>query len=227
MGKKKDKKKLKDVANMVHAPIGERDIADISEEWLKIFGGNVNVSRIAPNAIDGLKPVARRMLYALHKNPNKGLKFRKVQRAAADTIAYHPHGDTSVSDVIYNMGASWKQNLMLVDSQGNFGNIRGDSAAHPRYPEVKLSKAAEYIYFSDLKFSNVPMRPSYDGDDVEPDYLPARIPVVLCNPQFSGIGIGVATNIPPFNVSEVIKATIKLIKDPNAKILLIPDSPTG
>jgi DNA gyrase subunit A len=221
------KKVNKDVANMKHKEANERNVADISEEWLLIFGANVNIARMSPNMIDGLKPVARRALYALHTNPNHGLVFRKVARASADTIAFHPHGDTSVSDTIYNMGSSWAQNIMYVDPQGNFGNVRGDAPAHPRYPEVRLSRAANWIFFSDLKDSNVPMRPTYDGDSVEPDYLPARIPTILCNPQFSGIGIGLATNIPPFNPTEVCKATIKLIKDPKAKILLIPDSPTG
>ena len=230
MGKKKNKGNEtydKDVTRIEHREYESVDVADISEDWLKIYSINVNVHRIAPNMVDGLKPVARRMLYGLYCNPDHGQKMRKVARAASDAIAFHPHGDVSVSDVIYKCGQTWRNNLAYVDAQGNFGNIRGLEPAHPRYPECRLSRAANYIFFSDLKDSNVPMRLSYDGQSYEPDYLPARIPTVLCNPSLSGIGIGVASNIPPFNVSEVINATIKLIKNPKAKILLIPDSPTG
>lgn len=227
MGKKKTKKEARDITQIKQKDFEERDIADISEEWTKIYSGNINIHRIAPNAFDGLKPVARRALYGLHMNPNKGKKMRKVAMASSDAIAFHPHGDVSISDVMYKMGQSWRNNIMYIDPQGNFGNIRGQEPAHPRYPECRLSSAANYIFFADFKDSNVPMRLSYNGESYEPDYLPARIPTVLCNPAFSGIGYGVATNIPPFNVSEVIKATKKLIKNPEAKILLIPDSPTG
>lgn len=223
----KKKKEKRNIIGVEYRECTNRDIGEISEEWTKIYSGNINIHRIAPNAFDGLKPVARRALYALYTNPDSGRKNRKVSRAASDAIAYHPHGDVSVSDVIYKMGQSWRNNIRYIDAQGNFGNIRGQEPAHPRYPECKLSQAASYIFFSDFKDSNVPMRLSYDGEGYEPDYLPARIPTVLCNPSFSGIGYGVATNIPSFNVSEVIQATIKLIKNPDAKILLIPDSPTG
>ena len=207
--------------------VEERNIADISEEWEKVYGGNINIYRITPHAIDGLKPVERRVLYALHTNPNKGLVLRKVQRISGDTIAYHPHGDASISDVIFGMGQAWKKNIMYIDPSGNFGNIAGDSPAHPRYPDTKLSRVGNFIFFADFKDANMPMRPNYNETEMEPDYLPSRIPVVLCNPHFSGIGIGVAANLPPFNPKEVVDATIKLIKDPNAKITLLPDSPTG
>lgn len=226
MGNKK-KKNNKDVTAMKHKAAEVVNVADISEEWLLIYGSNVNIARMSPQLIDGLKPVAKRALYGMYMNPTHGKTFRKVLRCMADGIAYHPHGDGSLGDAIYAMGSSWLQNIMYIDPQGNFGNVKGDSPAHPRYTEARLSRAAQWIFFSDIQDSNVPMRPSYDGSTTEPDYLPARIPTVLCNPQFSGIGIGLATNIPPFNPTEVCKATIKLIKDPKAKILLIPDSPTG
>lgn len=226
MGKKK-KSLNKDVINMKHKEAEVANIADISEEWLKIFGANVNIARMSPQLIDGLKPVAKRALYGMHVNPSKGLVFRKVLRCMADALAYHPHGDGSIGDAIYTMGSTWLQNIMYIDPQGNYGNVHGDDPAATRYTEARISKAANWIFFSDMKDSNVPMRPSYDGDNLEPDYLPARIPTILCNPQFSGIGIGLATNIPPFNPTEVCKATIKLIKNPNANIMLIPDSPTG
>lgn len=217
----------RDVTKIEHRPYDKADIADLAEDWMEIYATNINVARITPHSIDGLKPGARRMLYGLYMNPNKGEKFMKVIRATADTIVYHPHGDNSVVEVIYKYGQAWKNNLMLISPQGNYGNIKGQEPAAPRYTECKLTKAAIKILFEDLADSNVPMRPSYGGDSIEPDYLPARIPLVLCNPAFSGIGIGAASNIPPFNMSEVIAATIKLIKNPNAKIMLIPDSPTG
>lgn len=229
MAKKKDTKiKMKITPEMLESETFDQvDVADISEEWVKIFASNVNIARITPHLIDSLKPVGRRLLYAMHLNPDKGKDFRKVVRVASDTIQFHPHGDTSVSDVVYKYGQPWRNNIPLLDSQGNFGNIRGLEPAHPRYPECRLSRAAEWIFFSDMKDANVPMRRSYDGKGSEPDYLPARIPLVLINPAFSSIGIGAATNIPPFNVSDVLRATIKLLENPNAKIRLIPDSPTG
>jgi DNA gyrase subunit A len=227
MAKKKHTEVNKDVVNLQHKPAEVVNVADISEDWLKIYGANVNIARMSPQLIDGLKPVAKRALYGMHTNPNKGLVSRKVLRCMADALAYHPHGDGSIGDVIYTMGSTWLQNIMYIDPQGNYGNVRGDDAAAPRYTEAKISKAANWIFFSDMKDSNVPMRPSYDGDNMEPDYLPARIPTILCNPQFSGIGIGLATNIPPFNPGEVCQATIKLIKNPKANIMLIPDSPSG
>ena len=227
MAKKKHTQVNKDVVNLQHKPAKVVNVADISEDWLKIYGANVNIARMSPQLIDGLKPVAKRALYGMHTNPNKGLGSRKALRCMADALAYHPHGDGSIGDVIYTMGSTWLQNIMYIDPQGNYGNVRGDDAAAPRYTEAKISKAANWIFFSDMKDSNVPMRPSYDGDNMEPDYLPARIPTILCNPQFSGIGIGLATNIPPFNPGEVCQATIKLIKNPKANIMLIPDSPTG
>lgn len=227
MGKKKKENIIHDALALPEAEIEEVNIADISQEWVEVYGANISIARIAPHFIDGLKPGARRMLYALHKNPNKGKEFRKTARVVADAVAYHPHGDASIEDVCNRMGAFWYQNIPLLDTRGNFGNIRGDEAAAMRYTECKLSRAAQWILFSDIKDSNVPMHPSYDGKDLEPEYLPARIPLVLCNPQFSGIGVGVAANIPPFNPTEVVKATIKLIQNPKADILLIPDSPTG
>ena len=224
MGKKKESIN-KDVTALVHRPATVVNVADTAEEWLMIYGSNVNIARMSPNMIDGLKPVAKRTLYSMWTA--KIANFRKVNRVMGDTVAYHPHGDGSIGEAIYNMGQPWSQNICFIEKEGNYGNMRGDSPAHPRYTEAKLSAAANWIFFSDLKDSNVPFRPSYDGENKEPDYLPARIPTVLCNPQFSGIGIGLATNIPSFNPGEVCKATIKLIKNPDANIMLIPDLPTG
>lgn len=227
MGTKNKEKIDKDITQITENKFERKDIADISEEWIKVYATNVNIARITPHAIDGLKPGARRMLYSMKNNASGGTKFIKLLRSMSDTVQYHPHGDTSVSDVIYRYGQPWKNSVTLIDKQGNYGNIKGLPPAHPRYTECKLSDAAQCILFADIKDSNVPMRTSYDGESKEPDYLPARIPLVLCNPGFSSIGIGVSSNIPPFNMHEVIEATIKLIKNPDAKIMLLPDSPTG
>lgn len=231
MAKKKKKTSLtmaeKDITQIKEPEIDDVDIAVVAEEWTKFGGANINIQRISPNFIDGLKPVMRRLLYALHTNPNHGSVMRKVARVGGDTIQYHPHGDDSINDVVFRMAQPWRNNINFIEAQGNIGNIRGQGHAHPRYPECKLTNAAQYIFFEDMKYSSVPMNPNYDGTCEEPEYFPARIPVVLCNPNFAGIGYGVATNIPPFNVGEVLDATIKLIKDPYAKIHLIPDCPTG
>ena len=217
----------RDVTKITHREHDVADIADVSEEWMKIFASNVNIARITPHIIDGIKPGARRILYGMHRNPTKGTKYTKVIKIMADAVTYHPHGDSSISDVVCRMGQPWRNNVMLIDPQGNYGNIKGQEPASPRYLEAKLSEFSQDILFADLEDSNVPMRMNYLGTELEPDYLPAKVPLILCNPAFSGIGIGVATNIPPFNMSEVIQATIKLIKNPKAKVMLIPDSPTG
>lgn len=207
--------------------IMEFDIAEASEEFAKVFGANKNLYRITPSLIDGLKPVQRRTLYAMKTHPKNG-KMRKVNDIAGDVMGrFHPHGDTSISDAVANMAQPWVWNNPAIDGQGNYGNVCGDEPAASRYIEAKLNPFANRCFFTDIDKSNVPMRLAYNGDDKEPDYLPAMYPVVLINPQLSGIGYGMASNIPPFNFNEVVKATIKLMHDPKAKIMLIPDSPTG
>ena len=125
------------------------------------------------------------------------------------------------------MASPIANNLTTVEGQGNFGSYKSDEAAASRYIECKLSKYALECFFRDFDISNVDMKPTYTGDDVEPEYLPAKYPHALINPQLSGIGYAFASNIPPFNFKEVLEATITLLKNPDAKILLIPDSPTG
>lgn len=232
MGKKKKEKRdvIYDISLSEWRVPEVANIADTSEDWMQIFASNVSIFRVTPHLIDGLKPGARRMLYAMKNNRHHGESFTKVVIAGSDTVYYHPHGDESIYDVIYKYGQSWRNNITYVWGKGNYGNIKGDDPAHPRYTECKLTPAANMIFFSDIKDSNAPMRPTYLYDltgFTEPDYFPARIPTILCNPAFSSIAVGVATNIPPFNVSEVIAATKKLMKNPDAKIMLIPDSPTG
>ena len=159
---------------------------------------------------------------------NHGMKNRKSAAVTGEVMGkYHPHGDASIYESIVKMCQPWKNHITLLDGHGNFGSIAGDSAAAMRYTEVKMSKFAMDCFFSDFERTNIPTRETYTGDSTEPIYLPSKYPVILFNPSFSGIGFGLASNIPPFNPKEVMDATITLIRDKKAKIRLIPDSPTG
>lgn len=205
------------------------DIADACEEYTKLFGANKNVARANSLLIDGLKPVQRRVLYDMYDLKIYGRsKPKKTTSISGDTMGrFHPHGDGSITTTIVNMNQEWCWVCPYLVPFSSFGGIRGDQAAMERYTETKLSDFAMDCFFSDFDKANMPKHPSYTEDDMEPEYLPAKYPVVLINPQLSGIGYGQAGNIPPFNFSEVVKATIKLMDDPDAKIRLIPDSPTG
>lgn len=207
--------------------IKKRNIADACEEYQKIFGANKNLYRIMASMQDGLKPVQRRFLYTLYKG--KGRKqFIKMAKGAADTVAsFHPHAGSSVEDVGARMASPIINNVVAVDGQGNFGSYKNEKQGASRYIEVKLSKYGYECFFKDFESSNVDMKMTYTGDDEEPEVLPARYPHALFNPAISGIGFAFASNIPPFNVTEVLEATIKLIKNPKSKIMLVPDSPTG
>lgn len=202
------------------------NIAEASEDYSKKFGANKNLYRIIPSLQDGFKPVNRRALYSLWKGKGRH-KFIKLAKAASDTLDYHPHSSASVEDVIARMANGQINNICPVEGQGHFGSYKSEEAAAARYIEVKLSKYALKCFFEDFENSNVDMKIAYTGDDYEPEVLPARYPHALFNPQLSGIGYAMASNIPPFNISEVLHATIKLIKNKNANILLVPDSPTG
>ena len=155
------------------------------------------------------------------------LKFQKVHNIASWSMIYHPHSVDSNEEIVANEGQDWNNNVLTVVPQGNFGSIRGDRPASGRYTEAKMSEYLIDCFFDDFYKYSIPMKESYDGERVEPEFLPAKYPHALFNPQLSGIGYGLASNIISFNVAEVLKATIKLIKDPHAKIMLIPDIPTG
>lgn len=173
------------------------------------------------------KPVQRRFLYTLYKGKGRN-NFIKMSKAAADTTAlFHPHGSSSVEDVGASMANPTCNNIATVEGQGNFGSYKAAEASASRYIECRLSKYALKCFFEDFEISNVDMKLSYAGDDYEPEVLPARYPNALFNPQLSGIGYGFASNIPPFNVTEVLEAAITLINNPKEKIYLVPDSPTG
>ena len=207
--------------------IYKRNLAEACEEYVKIFGANKNLYRIMISMADGLKPVDRRFLFTLYKGKGR-TQFVKMAKAAADTTAsFHPHGSASVEDVGARLVSTIINNAATVEGQGNFGSYKNERAGASRYIECRLSKYAMKCFFEDFESSNVDMKLAYPGDCYEPEVLPARYPHALFNPRISGIGFAFASNIPPFNVTEVLEATIKLIKNPDAKIFLIPDSPTG
>lgn len=202
------------------------NLADNSENAMKIFGANKNLYRSIPSMIDGLKPVHRRILYTMYRSKARTQNV-KMATVTANTITIHPHGDVGIADVAGKLAQPFSNNVVLLDAQGNPGTIKGDQAAAARYLEVKLSKYALKCFFEDFETSNVDMKMAYTGQDEEPEFLPARYPHVLINPQFSSIGYGAASNIPPYNFKEIIDTTIALIKNPKKQIYLVPDSPTG
>ena len=205
----------------------KRSIGEACREFMCIFGANKNLYRIIPTMIDGFKPVTRRFIYALYRGKGRH-DFVKMSKAAADTTGdYHPHGTAPVEEAAARLGNPITNNVLCLDIRGNYGSYKDEKAAASRYIECKLSKYALKCFFEDFDLSNVDMKLTYTGDDYEPEYLPARYPHLLFNPQMSEIGYGAASNTPPFNVTEVLKATIKLIKDPDYEVFLIPDIRTG
>lgn len=217
--------------------IEHQNAAEASEEYSKLFGANKNVYRIAPSLQDGLKPGKRRLYWSWWERDGKPkntkpdtlrkMKFHKVETIASNAMIYHPHGSTANSELIGREGQYWNNNVMTVIPRGSYGNLESSDPAAGRYIEAKISEYMIDCFFDDFDKYCVPMKTSYDGERMEPEFLPAKYPHILFNPQISGIGYGLASNIPPFNVKEVLNATIKLIENPKAKILLVPDSPTG
>ena len=217
--------------------IEQVNVADADLDYVEIFGANKNLYRTIASMTDGLKPGARRLFYSWweleHKPTNTDrstlnkLKFIKVDKLSANTVNYHPHGTSATDELIGRLGQYWNNNVMCIVPQGSYGNMAGDIPAAGRYREAKMSEFMIDCFFDGFDKYCVPMKLGYDGENYEPETLPSKYPYVLFNPQFSGIGYGLASNIPPFNVSEVLDATIKLIQDSDAKIMLVPDSPTG
>jgi DNA gyrase subunit A len=197
------------------------------------YAMSVIVSRALPDARDGLKPVHRRILYSMYEQghtPDK--KYVKSARIVGDVMGkYHPHGDQSIYDALVRMAQDFSMRLPLVDGQGNFGSVDGDPPAAMRYTESRLDKAAMAL-LEDIDKDTVDFQPNYDGNEHEPKVLPARFPNLLVNGA-GGIAVGMATNIPPHNLGEVIDACIALIDDPALtiddlmKIVPGPDFPTG
>ncbi|WP_121315391.1 DNA gyrase subunit A [Paraburkholderia sp. RAU2J] len=197
------------------------------------YAMSVIVGRALPDVRDGLKPVHRRVLYAMHElNNDWNRAYKKSARIVGDVIGkYHPHGDTAVYDTIVRMAQSFSLRYMLVDGQGNFGSVDGDNAAAMRYTEIRMAKIGHEL-LADIDKETVDFTPNYDGSENEPAILPARIPNLLINGS-SGIAVGMATNIPPHNLNEVVDACQHLLKNPQAtideliEIIPAPDFPTA
>ncbi len=179
------------------------------------YAMSVIVGRALPDVRDGLKPVHRRVLYSMHElNNGYNKAYKKSARIVGDVIGkYHPHGDTAVYDTIVRLAQPFSMRYPLVDGQGNFGSIDGDSPAAMRYTEVRMSRLSHEL-LSDIDKNTVDFNPNYDGSEREPTVLPTRLPNLLINGA-SGIAVGMATNIPPHNLNEVIDGVITLIKDPS------------
>lgn len=204
----------------------DKNISSLCLEYDSVRGANVNLARITPDFIDGLKPVARRLLYVMYLK-DQGKKYRKVAAITGDTIArLHHHSQTSVKDCLVGLEQWWKNHIPLIDGYGNFGSVAGDEAGADRYIQAKLSDYAYECFFSDWKESAVDMIMGADEETMEPLYLPAKYPNVLLNGSL-GIGYGMASNLFPANFKETVEACIVLMTNPNADIIIIPDSPTG
>ena len=197
------------------------------------YAMSVIVGRALPDVRDGLKPVHRRVLFAMHElNNDWNRAYKKSARIVGDVIGkYHPHGDQAVYDTIVRMAQDFSLRYMLVDGQGNFGSIDGDSAAAMRYTEIRLSKIAHEL-LADIDQETVDFGPNYDGSEYEPLLLPSRLPNLLINGS-SGIAVGMATNIPPHNLAEVVDGCLHALRSPDCsvdeliEIIQAPDFPTG
>src|SRR6266480_4956184 len=220
-------------------------MADIAREILSVsledemrqsyldYAMSVIVGRALPDVRDGLKPVHRRVLHAMRELGNDWNKaYKKSARVVGDVIGkYHPHGDTAVYDTIVRMAQPFSMRYLLVDGQGNFGSVDGDMPAAMRYTEARLSKIAEEL-LADIEKETVEFTPNFDETEKEPTVLPTRVPNLLVNGA-SGIAVGMATNIPPHNLREIIDATVLMIEKPDTtlkevlKIVPGPDFPTG
>ena len=219
-------------------PTQDKNILPVSveEEMQKSYldyAMSVIVSRALPDVRDGMKPVHRRILFSMHENNFAHNKpYRKSARVVGDVIGkYHPHGDQAVYDALVRMAQNFSLRLPLIDGQGNFGSVDGDPAAAMRYTEVRLTEVAGFI-LDDLDKETIDFKPNYDNQEHEPIVLPAKIPNLLINGA-GGIAVGMATNIPPHNLGEVIDACLALADNPNLTIAELiafipaPDFPTG
>ncbi|MCS6987450.1 MAG: DNA gyrase subunit A [Sphingomonadaceae bacterium] len=217
-------------------PGGEIATVSLVEEMRSSYldyAMSVIVARALPDVRDGLKPVHRRILWAAFENGfTHDRPFRKSARIVGDVVGkYHPHGDAAVYDALARMAQDWSMRLPLIDGQGNFGSMDPDPPAAMRYTEARLSRAAEYL-LADIEADTVDFQPNYDGQEREPTVLPARIPNLLVNGA-GGIAVGMATNIPPHNLGEVVDACLALLDDPELDDAGLmervpgPDFPTG
>src|SRR5215211_2910284 len=214
----------------------ERNQINIEDEMRRSYldyAMSVIIGRALPDVRDGLKPVHRRVLFAMHEMGNTYNKpYKKSARVVGDTIGkYHPHGDTAVYDTAVRMAQDFSMRYPLIDGQGNFGSVDGDSPAAMRYTEVRMDRLAEEL-LADIDKETVDFGANYDGQLREPLVLPARFPNLLVNGA-TGIAVGMTTNIPPHNIGEVIDATVHLIEHPKVTVAELmgfipgPDFPTA
>ena len=232
-----DNQETGDVGEVQGEAAGQKVMARLLEDEMREsfidYSMSVIVQRALPDVRDGLKPVHRRILYAMRElrlNPDQG--YKKAARVVGDTMGqYHPHGDQSIYDALVRLAQDFAQRYPLVDGQGNFGNIDGDSAAAMRYTEARMTSVAMAL-LEGIDEDTVDFRQTYDGESEEPVVLPAAFPNLLANGA-QGIAVGMATSIPPHNVGEVCDALLHLIKHPKARIDKLvelipgPDFPTG
>lgn len=205
----------------------EENIGNISEEYQKIFGANKNLYRYIPSMIDGLKPVQRRLLYALYKRGVTPGHRKKLNQVNGFTVDFHPHGDAAIGDVAVNLAQTFANLNPYITGKGNFGSQKGSRHSASRYLEVCLTPFAIDCFFKEFNDCNVDMKLAYTGTTEEPVTLPSKYPVALMNGYLASIGYALSSNIPPYNFKELCETVITLIKDPKAKIKIKPDSPTG
>ncbi len=214
----------------------DRNYINIEDEMRRSYldyAMSVIIGRALPDVRDGFKPVHRRVLWAMHELGNSYNKaYKKSARVVGDVIGkYHPHGDAAVYDTIVRLAQDFNMRYPLVDGQGNFGSIDGDAAAAMRYTEVRMARHAAEV-LADIEKETVDFNPNYDESLSEPSVLPTRVPNLLINGS-DGIAVGMATKIPPHNLTEIIDATVALLKKPEIKIQELmkivsgPDFPTG
>ncbi|MES2876717.1 MAG: DNA gyrase subunit A [Patescibacteria group bacterium] len=213
--------------------VENRTVESVMEDNFLRYSMSVIVERALPDVRDGLKPVHRRILYSMNQNGNRSnAKFVKSARIIGDVMGkYHPHGDSAIYDSMVRMAQEWSMRYMLVQGQGNFGSMDGDPPAAHRYTEARMNRHAEELLV-DIEKETVEFRDNFDGELQEPVVLPAKLPNLLLNGQI-GIAVGMATNIPPHNLGELIDATVEIIDNPEATIddllkhVKGPDFPTG
>ena len=218
------------LAKNIYKPIFVYD--EMSSSYLS-YAMSVIVSRALPDVRDGLKPVHRRIIYAMYKGGFDWSKqFRKSARVVGDVIGkYHPHGDQAVYDALVRLTQNFSMSLPLIDGQGNFGSIDGDPPAAMRYTETKLAKVSQFL-IDDIEKNVVDFQNNYDESEREPSVLPSQFPNLLVNGA-GGIAVGMATSIPPHNLGEIINGTIAFINNRNITIAQLmkkipgPDFPTG
>lgn len=219
--------------NFAAKSVRPRGLVEEMEDSYLQYSMSVIVSRALPDVRDGLKPVHRRILYSMDQNGNRyNAKYRKSARIVGDVMGkYHPHGDSAIYDSMARMAQDFAMRYEMVDGQGNFGSMDGDPPAASRYTEARMTRFSDAL-LSDLDKETVDFRPNYDGSEREPSVLPAKLPNLLLNGQI-GIAVGMATSIPPHNLTELVDATIHKIDNPEATVddllqfVKGPDFPTG